>query len=62
MVRYLVEVKVETVRHVYVDAGCVEDAERAGLASAIAEAKGVDGTVLSVSSNPREFVGDDDEA
>ena len=61
MVRYLVEVKVEAVRHVYVDAGSIEDAEKFGLEKAIADNKGVGGRVLSVYSSPKEFIGGDDE-
>lgn len=58
---YMVEVKVETIRHVTVDAATIDEAEQLGLREAMALVGGIDGTVLGVWSNPREFAGETDD-
>lgn len=59
---YMVEVKVETIRHVTVDAATIDEAEQLGLIEAMARVGGIDGTVLGVWSDPRKFVGEYDDA
>lgn len=56
---YMVGVKVETIRHVTVDAATIEEAEERGLKEAMALVGGVDGTVLEVYSDPRQLIGED---
>jgi hypothetical protein len=57
---YMVGVKVQTIRHVTVEAATIEEAEELGLKEAMALVGGIDGTVLEVYSNPRQLVGYDD--
>jgi hypothetical protein len=56
---YMVGVKVETIRHVTVEATTIEEAEELGLKEAMALVGGVDGTVLEVYSDPRQLIGED---
>jgi hypothetical protein len=56
---YMVEVKVETIRHVCVDAATLEEAETRGLNEAKALVGGVDGTVLAVYNEPKQLIGED---
>lgn len=58
---YMVEVKVETIRHVTVDAATIDEAEALGLQEAKALVGGIDGTVLEVYSDPRQLIGEDQE-
>ena len=55
---YMVGVKVQTIRHVTVEAATIEEAEELGLKEAMALVGGIDGTVLEVYSNPRQLVGE----
>ena len=55
----MVGVKVETIRHVTVDAATIEEAEELGLKEAMALVGGVDGTVLEVYSDPKQLIGED---
>ncbi len=57
---YMVEVKVETIRHVTVDAATIDEAEALGLQEAKALVGGIDGTVLEVYSNPKQLIGEED--
>lgn len=59
---YMVGVKVQTIRHVTVEAATIEEAEELGLKEAIALVRGIDGTVLEVYSNPRQLVGETERA
>jgi hypothetical protein len=56
---YMVEVKVETIRHVTVDAATIDEAEQLGLQEAKALVGGVDGTFLDVYSDPKKLIGED---
>jgi len=56
---YMVEVKVETIRHVTVDAATIDEAEELGLQEAKALVGGIDGTVLEVYSDPKQLIGED---
>ena len=56
---YMVEVKVETIRHVTVDAATIDEAEQLGLQEAKALVGGIDGTVLEVYSNPKQLIGEE---
>jgi len=56
---YTVGVKVETIRHVTVDAATIEEAEQLGLKEAMALVGGIDGTVLEVYSDPRQLIGEE---
>ena len=56
---YMVEVKVETIRHVTVEAATIDEAEALGLQEAKALVGGIDGTVLEVYSDPRKLIGED---
>ena len=58
---YMVEVKVQTIRHVTVEAATIDEAEQLGLEEAKALVGGVDGTVLGVWNNPRDFTGEYDD-
>ena len=53
---YNVEVKVEAIRHMTVEAATVEEAEEIGLKEAIDLVGGIDGTVLGVWSDPKKFI------
>jgi len=55
---YMVEVKVTTIRHVTVEAGTLEDAERIGLEEAMKLVGGIGGEVVAIYNNPRAFVGE----
>jgi hypothetical protein len=59
---YMVGVKVQTIRHVTVEAATIEEAEELGLKEAMALVGGIDGTVLEVYSNPRQLVGETERA
>jgi len=51
---YTVEVKVQVIRQVVVDAATIDDAERLGLEKAKALLGGTDGVVVSVQSFPHK--------
>lgn len=51
---YTVEVRVQVIRHVVVDAATIDDAERLGLEKAKAMLGGAEGLVLSVQSFPHK--------
>ena len=53
----MVGVKVETIRHVTVEAATIEEAEELGLKEAMALVGGIDGTVLEVYSDPKKLIG-----
>ncbi len=55
---YMVEVKVETIRHVCVEAATIDEAEALGLQEAKALVGGIDGTVLEVYSDPKQLIGE----
>ena len=55
---YMVEVKVETIRHVTVEAATIDEAEALGLQEAKALVGGIDGTVLEVYSDPKQLIGE----
>jgi len=57
---YMVEVKVETIRNVTVDAATIDEAEELGLQEAKALVGGIDGTVLEVYSDPKQLIGEDE--
>ena len=57
---YMVEVKVETIRHVTVDAATIDEAEQRGLSEAKALVGGIDGTVLAVYNDPHQLIGDEE--
>jgi len=59
---YMVEVKVETIRHVTVEAATIEEAEELGLKEAMALVGGVDGTGLEVYSDPKQLIGETERA
>ena len=59
MMIYMVEVKVETIRHVTVSAATIDEAEELGLQEAKALVGGIDGTVLEVYSNPKQLIGEE---
>lgn len=56
---YMVGVKVETIRHVTVEAATIEEAERLGLEEAKRLVGGIDGQVLEVYSDPKQLIGED---
>ena len=56
---YTVGVKVETIRHVTVDAATIEEAEQLGLKEAMSLVGGIDGTVLEVYSDPKQLIGEE---
>ena len=56
---YMVGVKVETIRHVTVEAATIEEAEELGLQEAMALVGGIDGTVLEVYSDPKQLIGEE---
>lgn len=58
---YMVGVKVETIRHVTVEAATIEEAEELGLQEAKALVGGIDGTVLEVYSDPKQLIGEAQE-
>jgi len=60
MMIYMVEVKVETIRHVTVEAATIDEAEELGLQEAKALVGGIDGTVLEVYSDPKQLIGEED--
>lgn len=51
---YTVEVQVQVIRHVVVDAATIDDAERLGLEKAKAMLGGAEGSVISVQSFPHK--------
>ena len=55
---YMVEVKVETIRHVCVEAATIDEAEQLGLKEAKMLVGGIDGTVLEVYSDPKQLIGE----
>jgi hypothetical protein len=57
---YMVEVKVETIRHVCVEAATIDEAEQLGLQEAKALVGGIDGTVLAVYNDPRQLIGENE--
>ena len=56
MMIYMVEVKVETIRHVTVDAATIDEAEQLGLKEAKALVGGIDGTVLEMYRDPKQLI------
>jgi len=56
---YMVGVKVQTIRHVTVEATTIDEAEQLGLKEAMALVGGIDGTVLEVYSDPKQLIGED---
>ena len=59
---YMVGVKVETIRHVTVEATTIDEAEQLGLKEAMALVGGIDGTVLEVYSDPKQLIGETERA
>ena len=59
---YMVGVKVETIRHVTVEAATIDEAEQRGLNEAMALVGGIDGTVLEVYSDPKQLIGETERA
>jgi hypothetical protein len=57
---YMVGVKVETIRHVTVEATTIDEAEQLGLQEAMALVGGIDGTVLEVYSDPKQLIGEEE--